>query len=79
MSHPASAKTVAELRSLSDGDLVKQHDILAGDTGVGVDYYLAELGRRRIDRQNKRMELLTLIIGVLTLVNVVAVIISLAQ
>jgi hypothetical protein len=79
MSHPASAKSIAELRSLSDAELVEQHDLLATSTGVGVDYYLAELERRRIDRQNKRMERLTLTIGVLTLVNVVAVIVSLAQ
>lgn len=50
MSHPQSAKTIAELRSLSDDGLVKQHDQLAVSTAVGVSYYLEELERRSVDR-----------------------------
>lgn len=79
MNHPSSAKSIAELQALSDADLIKQHDFLAANTAVGVDYYLAELQRRRIDEQNKRLELLTLIIGLLTTINVVAVVLSLLQ
>ena len=79
MSHPVQAKSIAELRALSDAELIKQHDLLAANTAVGVDYYLAELERPRIDEQNKRLELLTLIIALLTLINVVAVVLSLLQ
>jgi hypothetical protein len=79
MSHPASAKSIAELRSLSDAELIEQHDILAGDAGggVGVNYYLAELERRRAGRQAHQMLALTWVVAALTVVNVVAVIISL--
>ena len=73
MSHPSAAKSIAELRSLSDEELIRQHDSLAQTTGVGISYYLEELHRRRIDRQNRRMEVLTVIIGILTLINVVVV------
>jgi hypothetical protein len=78
MINPLGAKTLATLRSLSDDELVEQHDILAGSTLVGIDYYLGELERRRADRQARQMLRLTWVVTVLTVVNVVAVIISLA-
>ncbi len=79
MDHPQSAKTIAELRSLSDDELVKQHDQLAASTSVGVSYYLEELERRSVDRQGRRMLRLTWVVTALTVVNVVAVVVSLAQ
>ncbi len=71
------AKTITELQALSDDELIKQHNKLAESTAVGISYYLAELERRRVDRQNRLMLRLTLIVTVLTVVNVVAVIASL--
>jgi hypothetical protein len=78
VSHPQSAKTIADLQALSDDELVKQHDVLAASTSVGVSYYLEELERRRADRQGRLMLRLTWIVAALTVVNVVAVVISLA-
>lgn len=76
MSGPSSAKTISELRGLSDGDLIEQHDALANHTQVGVDYYLSELNRRVANRQGRRMEQLTIVIGGLTLINVAAVVVD---
>ena len=78
MSHPQSSKTIADLRGLSEADLIAQHDALAHTTQVGVRYYLDELNRRTVQRQGQRMERLTIVIGFLTLVNVVAVVIDIA-
>jgi hypothetical protein len=72
------AKTIADLQSLSDDELVEQYDKLAGSTQVGINYYLAELERRRVDRQSRQMLRLTWVVTGLTVVNVVAVIASLA-
>jgi hypothetical protein len=76
---PTPAKTVSELRSLSDDELIKQHDYLALRTGVGIDYYLSELERRQVDRRSALLVRLTWIITVLTVVNVLAVAISLIR
>jgi len=51
---PGSAKTIEELRALSDDDLITEHDELAGNTVVGTDYYLNELVRRETERQGRR-------------------------
>lgn len=71
------AKSLIELRSLSDDELIGQHDLLASTTGVGIDYYLGELERREREKQNRLLVRLTWIITVLTGVNVIAVIASL--
>jgi hypothetical protein len=78
MSNPQLAKTISHLKSLSDDELIEQHDMLAGSTAVGLSYYLEELERRRIERQGRQMLWLTWIVTGLTVVNVVAVIVSLA-
>lgn len=72
------AKSISELRALSDDELIEQHDQLAESTSVGVRYYLAELERRRVNRQSRQMLWLTWIIASLTVINVVAVVASLA-
>jgi hypothetical protein len=72
------AKTISELRELSDEQLVEEHDRTATNTVVGISYYLDEIERRRIDRQQQQMLRLTWVVTVLTVVNVVAVIVSLA-
>jgi hypothetical protein len=78
MSEPMHAKTSAELGRLSDAELVEQHDMLAKGTVIGVNYYLAELERRRADRQSRLMIRLTMVVTALTVVNMVVVIVSLA-
>lgn len=72
------AKTIAELRTLSDDELIEQHDKLAESTQIGTGFYLAELERRQADRQSRQMLRLTWVVTGLTVVNVVAVIASLA-
>ena len=71
------AKTISTLRGLSDEELIEWHDQLAGATTVGVNYYLAELQRRTVERQGRLMIRLTWVIAALTAVNVVAVVASL--
>jgi len=46
-----TAGSVAELRTLSDDDLIHLHDEQARHTVVGVSYYLEELARRDAARQ----------------------------
>ena len=81
---PQWAKGLAELRSLSDKELVRQHDVKAlGDgvdsgTCVGLNYYLQELARRDSERQTKVMLRLTWFIAALTLVMVAVVVLSVA-
>jgi hypothetical protein len=71
-------KTLKELRDLSDEDLIALHDQMVGLGGytVGLDYYPQELARREQDRQTRTMVRLTKFIGVLTVVNLVAVIVT---
>jgi len=77
------AETVAELRALSDEELVTRHDQQALRTAVGTNHYLDELARRGQERQNDRMleytlsiERLTRVVTIATIVNVVAAIIA---
>jgi len=72
------AETLAELRALSDADLVREHDALATQTAVGTEHYLQELERREQHRQTDKMlryttwvTVMTLVITIATLVNVV--------
>ena len=72
------AMSIAELRRLSDSDLIAQHDSVAQTTEVGVAYYLNEMMRRDSARREALLLRLTWAIFLLTAVNVAAVIISLA-
>ena len=69
-----SAPTIAELRKLSDDDLISRHDRLAQSTQLGLGYYLDELNRRAQDHQTDRMVSLTRWITILTVVVTVATI-----
>jgi hypothetical protein len=44
---PFQAKSLEELRDLSDDQLIELHDSLARRTNIGLGYYLEELARRR--------------------------------
>jgi hypothetical protein len=72
-----AAKTIAELRELSDEQLIEEHDLAATNTIVGISYYLDEIERRQVDRQQRQMLRLTWVVTLLTVVNVVAVVVSL--
>jgi hypothetical protein len=71
------ARTISQLRGLSDEQLIEEHDRTATNTVVGISYYLDEIQRREVDRQQRQMLRLTWVVTVLTVVNVVAVIVSL--
>ena len=64
------AKSLKELRGLSDNELTEQHDREATLTGAGVDYYLTELNRRSQNRQTRWIVIMTGVITFATLVNV---------
>jgi len=74
------AETLKELRELPLGELIRRHDAAAPSTMVGVTYYLEEIARRDAARQTeetlrltRKISVLTLVIAILTAVNVVAV------
>ncbi len=84
------AETIAQLRELSDDNLIQQHDVLAKSTVVGTAHYLDELHRRdqqktseemleytrAMDRMTKRITLLAVITTVATLITTVKVIVD---
>jgi hypothetical protein len=61
----------AALRAMSDEQLIQEHDEMARITSPSVDYYLAELRHRDLDRQTHVMKRLTWWIALFTLANVV--------
>ena len=72
------AESVHNLRTLSDNELIKQHDSLARNTVVGTQHYLDELNRRDHIRQTEAMLILTKWIARMTVVITVATILSVA-
>jgi len=62
-----------QLREMTEAELIAEHDAAAGNTVLGLDYYLEDLARRRADRQTATMVRLTWAIAILTVVNVVLV------
>lgn len=78
------AYKLAQLRALSDEELIREYDRIAETTNVGLDFYANELARRTFEVQNRRIESLTGVmtwmtgaILVLTIINVVLVWLSL--
>lgn len=65
----AAAPTIAELRALSDQEVVERYDSNAGHTTVGVGFYLDELARRDAHRQGERIVRLTWVISLATLAS----------
>ena len=66
-----------ELQGLSDQDLIDRYNAAAQHTVVGTGFYTEELARRRADRQNsemlkinKSMKAMTVLISILTVINV---------
>lgn len=60
------AHTIAELKKLSDAELIRQHDEDAKHTMVGTAYYMDELRYRQQARLTRVMLWLTIVITVLT-------------
>lgn len=70
--------TIAQLRARSDDELIAAHDQLAKHTSVGTQHYEDELARRenarsasRVEALTETMKRLTVVITVLTAMNVV--------
>lgn len=72
----STARMLVDLRLLSDGELMFLHDSCAGETQVGVSYYLAELARRDQERATKAMLLYTRWMIVMTVIITVATLVS---
>ena len=66
----------SELKKKSDNEIIREHDamIASGIVNVGLDYFVAEIYHRRQARIARYILWLTIVITVLTLVNVVVVI-----
>lgn len=60
------AHSIAELKKLSDAELIRQHDEEATHTVVGTAYYVDELRYRQQARLTRVMLWLTIVITVLT-------------
>ncbi len=71
------APSIANLRAMSDEELIALHDADAKYTLVGVAYYLDELTRRQQERQTREMVRLTWAIAALTLVVTIATLVNL--
>jgi sugar phosphate isomerase/epimerase len=80
------AFSLAELRRLSDEDLAKRHDEIAAHSPEGTWTIRDELSRRearrleeRMVRLTEQMRLWTVMVAVLTLVNVIIFVIGTAR
>lgn len=80
------AKSIKELKSLSDEALVLEHDEIGKSTVVGLNYYLQEIERREHTKSADRMERftryilwLTVFIAFLTIANVALVAFQIAS
>ena len=74
------SQSIEELRKLSDDDVIALHDRVAQNTQVGVQFYLDEINRREQNKQTdlmvkytKQILQLTIMVAVLTVINVIAV------
>ncbi len=71
------AKSLNELKSLSDEDLIRLHDDAANNTIVGINYFLEELRSREAAKINSQVAKLTFWIFWLTLIVTIATLINL--
>lgn len=71
------SETLSELRQkLTDDELIKRHDAIAKSTMVGTQHYLDELARRDAQRTADAMLRLTKIITALTIVMAVLTVVN---
>jgi hypothetical protein len=71
-----NAPSLAELRAMSDQELVRMHDDTKKKQHVGIEYFREELARRDRDRQTRAMLRYTRWITVMTVVMTIATIIN---
>ena len=78
--------SLAQMREMSDEQLIREHDQHAAHTVVGTQYYLDELRHRDLERMSSASErlsrqavLLTLVNTILAVIATVAAIIALAR
>ena len=71
--------TLAHIRSMSDDELVIEHDKRAQHVTESPEILRQELQRRALDRATRRMERLTIAIAALTVTSVVMSTIALVQ
>ncbi|MHC4872691.1 MAG: hypothetical protein ACYTFY_12685 [Planctomycetota bacterium] len=71
------AKSWEDLKLLSDEELIKDYDLRADKTIVGINYYLEELRHRDIDRQTsamleytKEIKYMTIVVTIATIINI---------
>lgn len=62
-----------ELKELTDEELITAYDDEAECTAVGTGFYLDELARRTQERLARQMRNMTIVITVLTFLNVILV------
>ena len=78
-----AARSYAEIRKKSLDDLVKEYDEVAEHTVVGLDFIKQEIWRRDSEKLNcnmarltRRIYWLTIVITILTAINVFGVLVS---
>jgi len=78
--------TYKELKQLSIDDLKQKYDKLSSSTQVGLSFYREEIARRESEKLNldmvkmtAQMRNMTIVISIMTLVNVIAVILQLCK
>ena len=76
------SQSIAQLRKLTDDEVIVLHDTVAVHTQVGVQFYLDEINRREQNKQTdlmvkytKQMLWLTIFVAALTVINVIAVLV----
>jgi len=69
------AYTIAELREITDADLIREHDARTGSVVLGIDYFLQELARRDSARVARQLLWLTVAITACTIVMTVATVV----
>jgi len=58
----------AELKAMTDDELIIRHDAAAANTVYGVQWYVDELSRRRADKATEALVRLTAVLNWLTVV-----------
>jgi hypothetical protein len=74
------AEKFAEFRKLSENELIRRYDEMASNTQIGLAFLRDEIAHREADRQynqmlllTKQMRNLTIVVTVLTIINVILV------
>jgi CHASE3 domain sensor protein len=68
--------SIAQLRAMSDAELIATHDALARNTSVGINYYLDEIERRERERAAKESQKLARAAFVVSIVGTILSVIA---